>query len=96
MVVKKDVTVQMFDKILQWQQSGLTQKAYCEQENIAYHVFHYYYRRFREKENIGSPKFLQLQITPAQSAPAELVLADGRRLLFHQGVSADFLKALIS
>ncbi|MEO6355904.1 MAG: hypothetical protein ABIU77_13560 [Ferruginibacter sp.] len=35
MSVKKDVTVQMFDKILQWQQSGLTQKAYCEQENIA-------------------------------------------------------------
>jgi hypothetical protein len=35
MSVKKDVTVQMFDKILQWQQSGRTQKAYCEQENIA-------------------------------------------------------------
>ena len=96
MSVKKDVTVQLFDKILQWQQSGLTQKAYCEQENIAYHVFHYYYKRFREKENIGSSKFIQLQITPTQSAPAELVLTDGRRLLFHQGVSADFLKALIS
>ncbi len=93
---KLDVTPQMFDKILQWQQSGLTQKAYCEQENIAYHVFHYYYRRFREKEDIGSSKFIKLQIAPNLSGGIELVLADGRRLLFHQAVSADFLKVLIS
>ena len=77
MSLKLDVTVQMYDKILQWQQSGLTQKAYCEQQCIAYHVFHYYYKRFRDKENIGSHKFIKLQITPDLSAPTELVLTDG-------------------
>ena len=96
MPVKLDVMRPMFDKILQWQQSGLTQKAYCEQESIAYHVFHYYYKRFREKEDIGSSKFIKLQIAPNLSADIELVLPDGRRLLFHQAVSADFLKVLVS
>lgn len=97
MSVKLDVTPPMFDKILQWQQSGLTQKAYCEQESIAYHVFHYYYKRFRDKENIGSHKFIKLQVTPVCVLTyMELVYPDGKRLLFHQGVSVDFLKALIS
>jgi hypothetical protein len=97
MSLKLDITVQMFDKILQWQQSGLTQKAWCEQESIAYHVFHYYYKRFRDKENIEPHKFIKLQVTPVNvSMNMELVYPDGKRLLFHQGVSADFLKALIS
>lgn len=97
MSVKLDVSPQMFDKILQWQQSGLTQKAYCEQQSIAYHVFHYYYKRFRDKENVGSDKFIKLQVTPNYvSTHMELVYPDGKRLLFHQGVSVDFLKALIS
>lgn len=97
MSVKLDVTPQMFEKVLQWQQSGLTQKAYCEQESIAYHVFHYYYKRFRDKENIGSHKFIKLQVTPGNaSTNMELVYPDGKRLLLHQGVSVDFLKALIS
>lgn len=86
----------MFDKILQWQQSDLTQKAFCDQQSITYHVFHYYYKRYREKEKSATPNFIKLQVTPDLVAtPAELVLPDGRRLLFHHGVSADFLKLLI-
>jgi hypothetical protein len=94
---KEEVKQQMFDKIVQWQQSGLTQKAYCQQNNIAYHVFHYYYGRFRIKDNDESSSFIKLQVAPCYvSAHTELVLPDGKRLLFHQGVSADFLKVLIS
>jgi hypothetical protein len=97
MSVKLDATPAMFDKILQWQQSGLTQKAFCEQQGIAYHVFHYYYKRFRDKENIGSHKFIKLHVTPGNVLTnMELVYPDGKRLLFHQDVSVDFLKALIN
>ena len=89
----------MFDKIVGWQQSGLTQKAFCAQHNIAYHVFHYYYGRFRIKENDKPSSFIKLQVASnalSPSAHMELILPDGRRLLFHQQVSADFLKSLIS
>lgn len=99
MLSKEQLKDHMFDKIVGWQQSGLTQKAFCAQHNIAYHVFHYYYGRFRIKENDKPPSFIKLQVASnasSQSAHTELILPDGRRLLFHQQVSADFLKSLIA
>ncbi|MCY7420196.1 MAG: hypothetical protein LH478_00400 [Chitinophagaceae bacterium] len=100
---KNEVTrEQMFSMITSWQQSGLTQKAYCEQNGIRYHVFHYWYKCFR---NLQSPAkdegFVPLSIQSSQiindsSAHVELLLPDGKRLLFHQPVSSNYLKAIIS
>ncbi len=93
---------QMFSMILSWQQSGLSQKIYCEQHQIRYHVFHYWYRRYKDTQ---TPKtelgFVPLRTEPSASLSAcsaniEMVLADGKRILFHQPVSSDYLKALIS
>lgn len=39
----------MFDFIESWQQSGLSQKAWCGQNSIPYSSFHYRYRRFRNQ-----------------------------------------------
>ena len=50
--------------IIQWQQSGLTQRAFCVTHNIAYHVFHYYYRVYRSSQNT-SDSFLPVKVTPA-------------------------------
>ena len=98
---------QMFTMITCWQQSGLTQKDYCEQHSIRYHVFHYWYKKYRDAQlSDKQPGFVPLQVTPPSSATVvttpssaahtEIILPDGRRLLFHQPVSADYLKALIS
>jgi hypothetical protein len=98
MLSKEQVKNEMFGKISAWQQSGLTQKAFCQQHNIAYHVFHYYYRRFRGKEKDKPASFIKLQLpshAPSALAQVELILPDGKRLLFHQAVSADFIKSLI-
>src|SRR3954462_2937471 len=98
---------QMFSMIASWQQSDLNQKAWCEQHSIRYHVFHFWYKKYRDtqlsdKKSCFIP--LQLQSVPAATVPirpaigvhTEIVLPDGRRQLFHQPVSADYLKALIS
>ena len=84
-----------------WKQSGLSQKAYCEQNQIRYHVFHYWYKRYRDEQlNNSDPTFIPLTVKPSFSnatcANIEVVLADGKRILFHQPVSCDFLKAVIS
>ena len=94
---KEEVKHRMFAKIEQWQQSGLSQKAWCEQAGIPYHVFHYWYKRYRDK-NIPSStsSFVELKLQPAIMGFAELLLPDGKRLIFHQPVSSDFLKAIIS
>lgn len=103
-----EVHHQMFSMIESWQQSSLNQKAWCEQQSIPYHVFHYWYKKYRDTQLSADKKagFIALQVKPPSSAapivppPAgvhtEIVLVDGRRLLFHQPVSADYLKALIS
>jgi hypothetical protein len=96
---KEPVKQQMFDHIDKWQQSGLNQKAFCQQINLAYHVFHYWYKRYRMEESKPAPtrSFVKLGVSSACiSSPIELVLPDGKRLLFHQPVSSDYLKALIS
>lgn len=94
---KKEVQQQMFNYIEQWQQSGLTQKAFCQQLNLSYHIFHYWYKRYRIKESLPVSSFVNLEVSsPSICSHTELVLPDGKRLLFHHGVSVDYLKALIS
>ncbi len=88
---------QMFSMIGNWQQSGLSQKAFCAQHDIRYHVFHYWYKVYRNTHALSQASFVKLQITPSPGlSSAELICTDGKRLVFHQPVSADYLKALIS
>ena len=93
---------QMFDCILQWQQGGLSQKAWCAEKGIPYSSFHYWYKRFR---NLHSPNkqaphegFVQLMVPdrPSGSPWCELVLGTGPKLLFHQPVSAAFIRSLLA
>ena len=82
--------------IAAWQQSGQSQKQYCLQNNVAYHKFHYWYKIYRDKESAGRGSFVALNITPPAQGNLELLLADGRRIIFHQPVSVEYLKALIA
>jgi hypothetical protein len=84
-----------------WKQSGLSQKAYCEQNNIRYHVFHYWYKRFRDQQDaVEDGTFVPLNVKPStfsvSNSAIEILLPDGKRILFHQPVGPDYLKALIS
>jgi len=62
---KKEHRVQMLEMITHWQQSGLTQMAFCVANNIAYHVFHYWYGVYRSAQN-NTGSFLPVTITPAR------------------------------
>ena len=95
-----EVREQMFKLIEQWQQSGLTQNVFCEQQSVKYHVFHYWYKRYRmqhagEQSNVGS--FVKLQIVKSASAGSvEINYPGGIRIIFHEPVSSNYLKALVS
>lgn len=91
---------EMFSIIEDWKTSGLSQKAYCRQHNIRYYVFHYWYKVYRdqnEEQSNNTPAFVPLQIQKSlpSTSVMELVLPDGKRLLFHHEPSLDFLKALL-
>lgn len=90
------VRQQMFALIDKWRQGGLPQKVFCEQHDIPYHVFHYWYKRYR-KQNAPAPSFIQLNVPSSDSVvQAELICGDGKRLVFHQPVSAEYLRALLA
>jgi hypothetical protein len=91
----------MFKSISGWQQSGLTQKAWCEKNNIAYATFHYWYKRYRSQKSVtgknASKSFVQLMVDSSLTAGwCELALPDGKKLVFQQAVSVEFLRTLIS
>jgi hypothetical protein len=87
---------QQLAMIATWQQSGQSQKQFCLQNKIAYHVFHYWYKVYRSQVATTSGSFVAVNIAPQLQCNIELYLTNGNRIVFHQGVSADFLKALIA
>jgi hypothetical protein len=82
--------------IVSWQQSGQSQKQFCLQNNIAYHIFHYWYKVYRSEQSVANGSCVTVKVSPQVQSNVELHLPDGRRIVFHQPVSADFLKALIA
>lgn len=91
----------MLSLIEQWQQSGLSQKAFYKQHNIPTHVFYYWLKRYRKQQagldqSVTPNSFVQLQPSPEPFAGnIELQLTNGNRIIFHQLVGVDYLKALI-
>lgn len=88
-----------------WQTSDLTQKEFCAQQSIAYSGFHYWFKKFREEKlppPNTSPGFVPVKVTSGKhsgnkrSVLIELVLPDGRRVNFHEGVDVQFLRALLT
>jgi len=86
-----------------WQASDLTQKEFCAQQSIAYSGFHYWFKKFRQNKSLpNTPSgFIPVKVTSSgsgnnHSAPIELILPDGRRVNFYEGVDAQFLRALLA
>jgi hypothetical protein len=93
---------QMYALVSAWQGSGLSQKVYCEQNAVPYHVFHYWYRRFRTRQadtrGQGGDGFVRIAVSdpPASGSPwCELVLGEDKKLLFHQPLPVAFIKSLL-
>lgn len=91
----------MLDLIEQWHQSGINQKVFYQRHNIPAHVFYYWHKRYRKLE-AGStesiPSNIFVELRPSRVLVAgnvELQLIDGNRIIFHQAVGVDYLKALI-
>lgn len=91
----------MLDLIEQWRQSGVSQKAWCIQQNIAYSAFQYWHRRSKKLQHIPAPEsgneFVQLVVKdkPSMNPWCELILDNQKKICFHQPVSAAFLRSLL-
>lgn len=91
---------EMFPLIQEWEDSGLSQKAFCNAHEIKPHVFWYWLRRYRDQGplvNRESSGFVSVQKDrpSAESVMAEIIYPDGTRLLLKEGVSLSFLRSLL-
>jgi hypothetical protein len=91
------VREQMFASIASWQQSDFSQKDWCKQKDIAYHVFHYWYRIYREghPQSANDNSFVSLSVKPEVNTSCEVVFADGTKILFREPVAVQYLKSLL-
>jgi hypothetical protein len=97
MAKDESVRKRMFANIASWQTSDLSQKEWCRQQEIPYHVFHYWYRVYREEhlqlDNDNS--FVRLTMKADADAPCEVVFTDGTKVVFREPISVQYLKDLL-
>jgi hypothetical protein len=87
---------EMFLLIDEWRRTKVSQKQYCREHDIAYHIFHYWYRKYRDRR-AAPPTSGFVQIKPAPAGPfAEVSFPGGSRVIFHQPVGVEYLKGLAS
>ena len=95
-----EVRQQMFQIIEQWKQSGLSQNAFCEQQSMRFHKFYYWYKCYRNQHEAidnNSGHFVKLKIEKSPVARSvEIHFPGGVRVVFHELVSSNYLKTLIS
>ncbi len=90
----------MFALIEACSTSGLTQKQCCAQQGITMHRFQYWKHRYKTQhvaEAASAVGFIPIILPSLPTQPiAELHYPDGRRLIFHAGTDALFLKTLLA
>lgn len=93
---KKEHRAESLQMITQWQQSGLTQKAFCISNNVAYHIFHYWYGVYRSGQNTNG-SFVPVTVTTnASMEPVTIIGVNGIQVqLSFSDQSIRFVKQLL-
>lgn len=92
---KTSARMQKLEMIEAWQQSGLSQKEFCTQNNITHSTFCYWYRVYKSSQK-KTDSFVPLTITRQTDELMTLTGSNGIRLqLPISSGAADFVKQLL-
>ena len=96
MKITEQIQEEKFRLIEEWQQSSLTQKEFCKKVNIGYHIFHYWYKKYKSVyTQQEGPGFISLEVKESANKPsAEIFLSNGTRLVL-KSVDSAFIRSLI-
>jgi len=102
-LTSSDQTLQqlMFSLIEVWKSSGKTQQEFCKEKDIAYHKFHYWFKKYNNHDQAIKTQatFTRIKVKEqiaGSSGVIELAYPDGRRLIFNQPVDVHFLRSLLA
>lgn len=92
-----------FAHVAAWEQSGLTQTAYCREYSLSRDVFWWWRRKFRDRPTVELPVLVKVPstIAPAVSSPGDfsglrLMLSRGLRVEISQGFDAMTLSRVVA
>jgi hypothetical protein len=84
---------QMQTTINEWQQSGLSKKAFCRERNITNQTFHYWCKRLGLASKSG---FAELSVVDQnRSSGHEIIFASGARMIVQGEPSVNWLRELL-
>ena len=82
--------------IQRWEQCGKRVVQFCKEENISYHFFHYWRRKFLKGKSASAGRFIKMK--PKTDFPSgkysEVILSNGNRIVFFQPTDVSVLKHL--
>jgi transposase-like protein len=77
---------------LQWQQSGLSRKAFCKEHHIAYGTFQHWIKRLSSSDSSG---FTEIALKPSAEVFFEVIFPSGARMTFQREPSVSWLRELV-
>ncbi len=93
--VRRYTSKQITEHIRQWRKSGLSKRAFCETGGINYYTFVGWTAPKRKKRVLPAPadSFIPVKVRGSDAFPfAEVVYANGSRIIFHEAVKAGYLR----
>jgi len=87
-----------FDRIETWEQSGLTQKAFCEQQQLGLGSFQRWrgiFMRGEKPETSSAVSFLPVNVTVSKASSLALLIDDHLRIEIPAGFDPATLKQVI-
>lgn len=87
-----------FDRIEAWQQSGLSRRAFCEQQHLKLGTFQRWrgvFAKDNTRSSTGAVSFLPVNVTTAPVASLALVVSDQLRLEIPAGFDPETLQQVV-
>ena len=88
------------EKYLLWKESGLSQTAFCKQEDLNVHTFRYWLAKFETLKKYNSNHFLPVQVKEEEekssSSALNLVVGELFRIEVADDFKEDTLRRLLS
>lgn len=98
MITNQNNAEQMLSLIESYKTSGISGAAFCKEQNLSYHTFNYWLKKYRQKNENTTNGFVPLKVKEKEtvcSGRCEILLPDGKRIIFHEKTDASFLRALL-
>ena len=85
--------------VLEFEQSGKTQVAFCREQGIALHTLGYYRQKYRKPGKPHAAHLLPVELVgslPARDSHLRVELANGRRIAVSADFDAETLRSLVA